>query len=67
MKLYQEKYPISDDAKYVVDYVYDNPSGENYYYQIVRLCDNAILYANPDKKCIREAIQDMHLEHVAWV
>lgn len=67
MKLYQEKYPISDDAKYVVDYVYDNPSGENYYYQIVRLSDNAILYANPDKKHINEAIRDLHLDNVAWV
>lgn len=26
MKLYDNKYPISDNAEYVVDYIYDNPS-----------------------------------------
>ena len=40
MRLYQNKYPISDNAKYVVDYVYQNGLG---YYQLVRLVDNAIL------------------------
>lgn len=46
MKFYQNKYPISDNVEYVIDYIYDNPAGENYYYQLVRLCDNAILYAS---------------------
>lgn len=32
--------------KYTVDFVYDNPSGENYYHQLVRNSDGAILYAN---------------------
>jgi len=51
MRLYQTKYPVSDKAKYVCDYVYDNPEGmENYYYQLVRLSDNAILCAYKDKK-----------------
>lgn len=51
MKLFQNKYPISDNAKYVVDYVYDSPKGEpNFYYQLVRLKDNAILCAYYDKK-----------------
>lgn len=48
MKMYQNKYPISDSAKYVIDYVYDNPSGENYYFQLVRLSDNAILTSSRD-------------------
>lgn len=46
MKFYKNKYPISDNIEYVIDYVCDNPSGENYYYQLVRICDNAILYAS---------------------
>lgn len=37
MKLYDNKYPISDNAEYVVDYIYDNPSGANFYFQLVRL------------------------------
>lgn len=53
MRLYQNKYPISDKAKYVCDYVYDNPEGmENYYYQLVRIKDGAILCAYKDKKDI---------------
>lgn len=52
MKMYQGKYPISDTAEYVVDYVYDNPSGANYYYQLVRLSDNAILCAHKEKNDI---------------
>lgn len=67
MKLYQNKYPVSDCAEYVIDYVYDNVNGMNFYYQIVRLSDNAILYANPDVKHIKEAIRDLHLDNVAWV
>lgn len=50
MKLYQNKYPISDTAEYVVDYVYDNPTGVNYYFQLVRLSDEAILCAFQDVK-----------------
>ena len=45
MKLYQNKYPISDNIEYVIDYVYNN-TGKNYYFRLVRLCDNAILYAS---------------------
>lgn len=37
MKLYDNKYPISDNAEYVVDYIYDNPSGANFYFQLIRL------------------------------
>lgn len=53
MKFYQGKYPVSDNAEYVIDYVYDNPTGCNFYYQIVRLSDEAILYANPDIKNVK--------------
>lgn len=52
MKFYQKKYPISDTAEYVVDYVYENVEGENSYFQLVRLSDNAILYANKDRNNI---------------
>ena len=34
------------EAHYVIDYVYDNPGGINFYHQLVRQSDNAILYAN---------------------
>lgn len=48
--LYQNKYPVPATAKYVIDYVCDKPFGEpNFYYQIVRIKDNAILYANTDR------------------
>lgn len=50
MKLYENKYPISESAEYVCDYVYSNTIGhENYYYQLVRLRDNAILCSYKDK------------------
>lgn len=52
MKLYQNKYPIADNAEYVIDYVYDNPSGENYYFQLVRLKDDAILASAKDQNTI---------------
>lgn len=34
--------------KYHIDYIYDNPSGHNFYFQLVRTADDAILYANPN-------------------
>ena len=33
--------------KYFIDYIYDNTIGENFYHQLVRRADGAILYANP--------------------
>lgn len=34
---------------YYIDYIYDRPKGEkNFYYQLVRKADNAILYAHED-------------------
>lgn len=46
MKLYDNKYPISDNAEYVVDYIYDKPpAAQTFYFQLVRLKDNAILCA----------------------
>ena len=52
MKLYQKKYPVHDNAKYVVDYVYDGEGEFNYYYQLVRMKDGAILYANKDRNYV---------------
>ena len=43
MKLYKGKYPIPNHSEYVIDYVCDDVSGENYYLQLVRLKDDAIL------------------------
>lgn len=34
--------------KYYIDYIHSNPSGENFYHQLVRSSDGAILYANPN-------------------
>lgn len=39
---------IKKISKYYIDYVYDNPSGANFYHQLVRRSDGAILYANPN-------------------
>lgn len=36
------------ETPYYIDYIYNNPSGENFYYQLVRRRDDAILYANPN-------------------
>lgn len=36
------------ETQYYIDYIYNNPSGENFYYQLVRKSDDAILYANPN-------------------
>lgn len=49
MALYKDKYPIPNRSEYVVDYVYDNVSGENFYFQLVRLRDNAILCSYKSK------------------
>jgi hypothetical protein len=37
-----------EDSKYYIDYIYNNPSGSNFYHQLVRRSDGAILYANPN-------------------
>lgn len=47
-KLFKNKYPISKDAEYVIDYVYENTIGANFYYQVVRIKDDMILYSNED-------------------
>jgi hypothetical protein len=41
------------EAPYYIDYIYNNPSGENFYYQLVRRRDDAILYANPNLDCVK--------------
>lgn len=35
-------------TEYYIDYIYNNPSGANFYHQLVRTKDEAILYANPN-------------------
>lgn len=37
-----------ENSRYYIDYVYDNPTGHNFYHQLVRRSDGAILYANPN-------------------
>ena len=34
------------ETKYFIDYIYNNTSGLNFYHQLVRRADGAILYAN---------------------
>ena len=46
MKLYNNKYPIAETTKYVVDYVCDTIAES--YYQIVRVADDAILFSSTD-------------------
>ncbi|MDR3142165.1 MAG: hypothetical protein LBU37_10635 [Tannerellaceae bacterium] len=35
-------------SKYYIDYIYNNKTGSNFYHQLVRRSDAAILYANPN-------------------
>lgn len=35
-------------SKYYIDYIYNQPTGSNFYFQLVRTADDAILYANPN-------------------
>ena len=46
MKLYNNKDPIAETTKYVVDYVCDTIAES--YYQIVRVADDAILFSSTD-------------------
>lgn len=39
-------------TKYFIDYVYNQPSGANYYHTLVRTRDNAILFSNPNLQLI---------------
>lgn len=39
---------MKTESKYYIDYIYNNPSGANFYFQLVRRSDEAILYANPN-------------------
>lgn len=42
-----------NESKYYIDYIYDNLSGANFYHQLVRRADNAILYANPNLDSVK--------------
>lgn len=39
-------------TKYFIGYVYNQPSGANYYHTLVRTRDNAILFSNPNLQLI---------------
>lgn len=39
---------MKTESKYYIDYIYNNPSGDNFYFQLVRRSDEAILYAKPN-------------------
>lgn len=39
-------------TKYFIDYVYDQPSGVNFYHTLVRTSDNLILYSNSDLQTV---------------
>ena len=40
---------INIPTPYYIDYIYDRPKGEkNFYYQLVRKADKAILYAHEE-------------------
>lgn len=69
IKFYQNKYPVKGTAKYVVDYVYNNNGASNYYYQLVRLADNLILYANADRNnvCIYAWKTGIKFDEVSFI
>ena len=68
-KLFHNKYPIPETAKFVVDYVYDNAGDMNYYYQLVRVEDDAILYAHKSQTtvCIEAWKQGIPFNQVAFI
>jgi hypothetical protein len=37
-----------ENSKYYIDYISKNTTGHNFYHQLVRRSDEAILYANPN-------------------
>lgn len=39
-------------TKYFIDYVYNQPSGANYYHTLVRTRDDAILFSNPNLQLV---------------
>lgn len=39
---------MKTESKYYIDYICNNPSGANFYFQLVRRSYEAILYANPN-------------------
>ena len=46
MKTENTSSALKIEAPYVIDYIYDNSGSINFYHQLVRQSDNAILYAN---------------------
>lgn len=52
-------------TEYYVDYVCDHPSGDDFYYILVRTRDNLILFSNPDFQSVidyAEEIQGINSE-----
>lgn len=39
-------------TKYFIDYVYNQPSGANYYHALVRTRDGAMLFSNPNLQLV---------------
>ena len=39
---------MKKESKYYIEYIYNIPSGANFYFQLVRPSDEEILYANPN-------------------
>lgn len=39
-------------TKYFIDYIYNQPSGENFYHQLVRTKDDAILFSISDLETV---------------
>ena len=39
-------------TKYYIDFIYGQPTGKNFYHQLVRTRDEAILFANKDLKTV---------------
>lgn len=40
------------ETKYFIDYVYNQPSGANYYHTLVRTRDGAILFSDPNLQLV---------------
>lgn len=52
-------------TKYFIDYVYNQPGEDNYYYVLVRTRDNAALYSSPNLEWVigyAEEVQGINSE-----
>lgn len=46
-------------TKHFIDYVYNQPSGANYYHTLARTRDNAILFSSPNLQLVIDYVKEI--------